>query len=163
MGSLQHLAFELFKRSAGVDVVHVPYKGATAMMPDIMNGQVPIGVISALAAMGPTRAGRIRTLAVTSPERLPSAPEWPTMAETLPGFSAAPNVFLVAPAGTPSTVIQKLARATQAAVTSKDVGESFAKQGATPTPSSPEELGAKIAEETRRWAAVVRDAGIRVE
>jgi tripartite-type tricarboxylate transporter receptor subunit TctC len=163
IGSLQHLAFELFKRSAGVEVVHVPYKGATAMMPDIMNGQVPIGVISALAAMGPTRAGRIRTLAVTSPERLPSAPEWPTMAESLPGFSAAPNVFLVAPAGTPRAVIEKLSRATQAAVTSKDVAESFAKQGATPTPSSPEELGAKIAEETRRWAAVVKDAGIRVE
>jgi tripartite-type tricarboxylate transporter receptor subunit TctC len=163
IGTLQHLAFELFQRSAGVQVVHVPYKGATAMMPDIMNGQVPIGVISALAAMGPTRAGRIRTLAVTSPQRLPSAPEWPTMAETLPGFSAAPNVFLVAPAGTPSAVVQKLSNAVRGAITSKDVQENFAKQGATPTPSSPQELGARIAEETKRWAAVVRDAGIKVE
>jgi tripartite-type tricarboxylate transporter receptor subunit TctC len=163
IGTLQHLAFELFQRSAGVQVVHVPYKGATAMMPDIMNGQVPIGVISALAAMGPTRAGRIRTLAVTSPQRLPSAPEWPTMAETLPGFSAAPNVFLVAPAGTPSAVVQKLSNAVRGAITSKDVEENFAKQGATPTPSSPQELGARIAEETKRWAAVVRDAGIKVE
>lgn len=163
VGSLQHLAFELFKRSAGVDAVHVPYKGASAMMPDIISGQVPIGVVSALAAMGPTRAGRIRTLAVTSPERLPSAPDWPTMAETLPGFSAAPNVFLVAPAGTPAAVIGKLSAATRAAVTSKDVAENFAKQGATPTPSSPQELGARIAEETRRWAAVVKDAGIKVD
>ena len=107
VGSLQHLAFELFKRAAGVEAIHVPYKGATTMMPDIMNGQVPIGVISALAALGPTKAGRIRTLAVTSPQRLPNMPEWPTMAETLPGFSAAPNVFLVAPAGTPAPVVQK--------------------------------------------------------
>jgi tripartite-type tricarboxylate transporter receptor subunit TctC len=163
IGTLQHLAFELFKRSAGVQVVHVPYKGAAAMMPDIMNGQVPVGVISALAAMGPTKAGRIRTLAVTSPQRLPSAPDWPTMAETLPGFSAAPNVFLVAPAGTPSAVVQKLSNAVRAAVTAKEVQENFAKQGATPTPSSPQELGAQIAEETKRWAAVVRDAGIKVE
>ena len=163
VGSLQHLAFELFKRSAGVDAVHVPYKGATAMMPDIMNGQVPIGVISALAAMGPTKAGRIRTLAVTSPQRLPSAPDWPAMAETLPGFSAAPNVVLVAPAGTPANVIQRLSAEVRKAVTSPEVEETFAKQGATPTPSSPAELGTQIAEEAKRWAAVVREAGIKVE
>lgn len=163
VGSLQHLAFELFKRSAGVTAIHVPYKGAAAMMPDIMNGQVPIGVVSSLAAMGPTKAGRIRTLAVTSPQRLPSAPEWPTMAETLPGFSAAPNVFLVAPAGTPASVVQKLSVATRNAVTSRDVEEIFAKQGATPTPADPQQLGAQIAEEVKRWAIVVKDAGIKVE
>jgi len=163
VGSLQHLAFELFRRSAGVDALHVPYKGASAMMPDIMSGQVPIGVISALAAMGPTRAGRIRTLAVTSPQRLPSAPEWPTMAETLPGFSAAPNVFVVAPAGTPASVIQRVSGVIRAAISSRDVVEIFGKQGATPTPSSPAELGSQIAEEVRRWAAVVKDAGIKVD
>jgi tripartite-type tricarboxylate transporter receptor subunit TctC len=163
VGSLQHLAFELFKRQAGVDAQHIPYKGATTMMPDLMNGQVPIGVISSLAAMGPTRSGRIRTLAVTSPQRLPSAPEWPSMAETLPGFSAAPNVFLVAPPGTPAAVIQKLSAVLRAAVAAKDVEENLAKQGATTTPSSPAELGAQIAEETRRWAAVVKDAGIKVD
>ena len=163
VGSLQHLAFELFKRSAGVEAVHIPYKGATTMMPDIMNGQVPIGVISALAAMGPTKAGRIRTLAVTSPQRLPTMPDWPTMAETLPGFSAAPNVFLVAPAGTPRPVIEKLSKATGAAVSSKEVQENLAKQGATSTPSSAPELGRQIAEETKRWAAVVKDAGIKVD
>ena len=163
IGTLQHLAFELFKRSAGVEAIHVPYKGATAMMPDIMNGQVPIGVVSALAAMGPTQAGRIRTLAVTSPERLPTMPDWPAMAETLPGFSAAPNVFLVAPAGTPARVIERLSAQVRRAVTSRDVEETFAKQGATPMPSAPAQLAAQIAEETKRWLAVVREAGIKVE
>lgn len=163
VGSLQHLAFELFKRSAGVDALHVPYKGATAMMPDIMSGQVPIGVISALAAMGPTKAGRIRTLAVTSPQRLPTMPDWPSMAETLPGFSAAPNVFLVAPAATPPAVVQKLSATLRAGMASKDVEENLAKQGATATPSSSAELGSQIAEEVKRWATVVRDAGIKVE
>lgn len=163
VGTLQHLAFELFKRQAGVDAVHVPYKGAAAMMPDLISGQVPIGVISALAAMGPARAGRIRTLAVTSPQRLPSAPDWPAMAETLPGFSAAPNVFVVAPAGTPQAIISKLNGAIRGALASREVEESFAKQGATPTSSAPEELRAQIADEVKRWAAVVRDAGIKLE
>jgi tripartite-type tricarboxylate transporter receptor subunit TctC len=163
VGTLQHLAFELFKRRAGVDAVHVPYKGASAMMPDIMSGQVPIGVISALAAMGPARAGRIRALAVTSPQRLASAPDWPAMSETLPGFSAAPNIFVVAPAGTPRFAIEKLSSAILKALSSPDVGESFAKQGASATPSAPEELRAQIAEEVKRWAAVVRDAGVKLE
>lgn len=160
VGTLQHLAFELFRRAAGVSALHVPYKGATAMMPDLMSGQVPIGVISALAAQGPTRSGKIRTLAVTSLQRLPSSPEWPTMAETLPGFNAAPNVFLVAPAGTPAAVIQRLSSATRAALAAKDLEETFARQGATPSPSTPQELGSQIAEEVKRWAAVVKDAGI---
>ena len=163
IGSLQHLAFELFKRQAGVDAVHIPYKGAAAMMPDIMSGQVPIGVISALAAIGPTKAGKFRTLAVTSPQRLPSAPDWPTMAETLPGFSAAPNVFVVAPAGTPKATVEKLSNAIRAALALPDIQENFAKQGATPTPSNPEQLGAQIAEEVKRWAAVVKDANIKTE
>jgi tripartite-type tricarboxylate transporter receptor subunit TctC len=163
IGSLQHLAFELFKRQAGVDVQHIPYKGASAMMPDIMSGQVPIGVISALAAIGASKAGRVRTIAVTSPERLPSAPEWPTMAETLPGFAAAPNVFVVAPAGTPPQIREKLSSEMRKALSSADVRENFAKQGATPTPSNPEQLGAQIAEEFKRWAAVVKEADIRVE
>jgi tripartite-type tricarboxylate transporter receptor subunit TctC len=163
IGTTQHLSFELFKRQAGVDVVHVPYKGAATMMPDILSGQVPIGVISALAAMSQARAGRIRTIAVTTPQRMAAMPEWPALAETLPGFSAAPNVFLVAPAGTPQAAITRLSGAVRDALGSKEVQESYAKQGATPTPSSPEELRAQIAEEVKRWAAVVKEAGIRLE
>ena len=163
IGTLQHLAFEAFKRSAGVDALHIPYKGATAMMPDIMSGQVPIAVISSLAAAGPAKSGKIRALAVTSPQRLPGMPELPTMAETLPGFSAAPSVFVVAPQGTPAAVLQKLSTAIRAAVRSRDVEENFAKQGAVPAPSSSAELGAQIAEEVKRWAAVVKDAGITLE
>jgi tripartite-type tricarboxylate transporter receptor subunit TctC len=163
VGTMQHLAFESFMRAAGVEAVHIPYKGANAMMPDIMSGQVPIAVISTIAALGPVKSGKIRALAVTSPQRVPSIPEWPTMAETLPGFSAAPRVFVVAPPGTPAPVVQKLAGAIRAAVASKEVEENFAKQGASPAPSAPAELGAQIAEEVKRWAAVVKDAGIKLE
>ncbi len=163
IGTLQHLAFEAFQRAAGVQVQHVPYKGAASMMPDIMGGQVPIGVISALAALGPAKAGKIRAIAVTSPQRIPSVPEWPAMAETLPGFSASPSVFMVAPPGTPAAAVQKLSVALRGALASREVQENFAKQGATPTPSSPAELGAQIAEEVKRWATVVKEAGIKVE
>jgi tripartite-type tricarboxylate transporter receptor subunit TctC len=160
VGTLQHLAFELFMRAAGVQAVHVPYKGATAMMPDLMSGQVPIGVVSALAGVSQARGGKIRALAVTSAQRLPNAPEIPALAETIAGFEAAPNVFLVAPAGFSS---DKLSNAVHAAVTSPDVQESFSKQGATPLPAQPGELAARISAETRRWSAVVKDAGIKAE
>ena len=163
IGTLQHLAFESFKRQAGVDALHVPYKGAAAMMPDLMSGQVPIGVISAAAALGPTRAGKIRTLAVTSPARLPTAPDWPALAETLPGFNAAPNVFLVGPPGIPTAAVTRLSGALREALAAPDLQENFARQGATPTPSTPEALRAQIAEEVKRWAQVVKDAGIKAE
>jgi tripartite-type tricarboxylate transporter receptor subunit TctC len=163
IGTLQHLAFELFLRQAGVNAVHVPYKGAAAMMPDLMSGQVHIGVISAPVAIAQSRAGRIRLLAVTSAQRMPGAPEVPTLAETLPGFEAAPNVFVVAPAGTPPLTIAKLSTAVRAAVGSPQAAETFAKQGATPMPGTPAELAARISAETRRWAAVVKDAGIKPE
>ena len=120
-------------------------------------------MISAIAAQGPSRSGKIRVLAVTSPKRLATAPDWPAMAETLPGFNAAPSVFLVAPAGTPGAVVQRLSAALRAALASRDVEENFTRQGATATPSSPQELGTLIADETRRWAMVVKDAGIKVE
>jgi tripartite-type tricarboxylate transporter receptor subunit TctC len=160
VGTLQHLAFELFLRSAGAQAVHVPYKGATAMMPDLMSGQVPIGVISALVAVSQAKSGKIRALAVTSAQRLPNAAEIPALAETIPGFEAAPNVFVVAPAGFSN---ERLAQALRAAVMSPDVQESFAKQGATPMPAQPTELAARIAAEVRRWATVVKDAGIKAE
>jgi tripartite-type tricarboxylate transporter receptor subunit TctC len=160
IGTLQHLAFELFKRSAGVDAVHVPYKGATAMMPDLMSGEVPIGMISALVAVSQSKTGKIRALAVTSAQRLPNAPEIPALAETIAGFEAAPNVFVVAPAGFAN---EKLSNAIRAAVTSPDVRETFAKQGASPMPAGPAELGALIAAESRRWADLVRAANIRAE
>jgi tripartite-type tricarboxylate transporter receptor subunit TctC len=85
------------------------------------------------------------------------------MAETLPGFSAAPRIFVVAPPGTPAPAVQKLAAAIRAAVTSQEVAESFAKQGAEPAPAAPAELATQIADEVKRWAGVVRDAGIKAE
>jgi tripartite-type tricarboxylate transporter receptor subunit TctC len=124
---------------------------------------VHIGIVSAPVAVAQAKAGKIRVLAVTSAQRLPTAPEVPTLAETLPGFEASPNVFVVAPAGTPPLTIARLSTAVRAAVTSRATGEALAKQGATPMPGEPAELAARISAETRRWAAVVKDAGIKAE
>jgi tripartite-type tricarboxylate transporter receptor subunit TctC len=163
VGTLQHLAFELFRREAGVDAVHVPYKGASAMMPDLMSGEVAIAVISATVAIPQSKSGKIRTLAVTTPQRLPTAMDVPALAETLPGFDAAPNVFVVAPVGTPAAIVQRVAAAVRKAVSSKDVEEHFARLGATPLPLGTEELRVQIAREVKQWAAVVKDAGIKIE
>ena len=160
VGTLQHLAFELFLRQAGVRALHVPYKGASAMMPDLMSGQVPIGIVSATVAIAQSKSGKIRALAVTSAQRMAQAPEIPALAETIAGFEAAPNVFLVAPAGFANA---RLSGAVRNALASAEVREALAKQGATPMPADPAELGARIAAETRRWAAIVKEAGIKAE
>lgn len=163
VGTVQHFAFELFMRSAGVNVLHIPYKGAASMMPDIISGQVPIGVISAAAAIGQMKAGKIRTIGVTSPQRLASAPDWPALAETLPGFDAAPRLFVVAPTGTTQAVIGRMNGAIRAALASRELQENYAKQGTTTTPGTPEELGAQIAAEVKSWSTIAREANIKAE
>jgi tripartite-type tricarboxylate transporter receptor subunit TctC len=163
VGTLQHLAFELFQGAAGVDVVHVPYKGASSMLPDLMAGQVQVGIVSATVAVAQAKSGKIRALAVTGPQRMPAAPQIPALAETLPGFNAAPNVFLVAPAGATAGVVQRVSAALRAALGTAEVRESLAKQGATPMSLAPRELGAQIADEMKRWAAVVKHAGVKLD
>lgn len=163
IGTVQHFAAEMFKKMAGVDVVHIPYKGAAPILTDLIGGQVPIAVISASPAIAQARAGKLRPIALTGRERLASVPDWPTLAETLPGFDAAPKLFLLAPAGTPLAVVQRLAEAVKAALASKDLVEGYEKQGAATMPMSPEELGAMMAAEVGRWAQVAKDSGIKPE
>ncbi len=163
VGTVQHFAFEMFMRAAGVKLIHVPYKGAASMIPDIISGQVPIGVISAAAALGQMKGGKIRIIAITSPQRLPNAPDWPALAETLPGFDAAPRLFVVAPVGTPPGVIARLNEAIRAALATKDLQENYASQATTTTPGSAEDLGKQIAAEVKNWATIAREANIKAE
>ncbi len=163
VGTVQHFAAEMFKKMAGVDVVHVPYKGAAPIMTDVISGQVPIAVISASPAIAQSRAGKLRTIALTGKDRLASVPDWPTLAETLPGFDAAPRLFVLAPAGTGQPVVQRLAEAVRASLAAKDLQEGFERQGASTMPMPPAELGALMATEVTRWAAVARDSGIKPE
>ena len=160
VGTVHHLAMELFKKQAGVSMVHVPYKGAAAIVPDVISGQIPVAVISAPPALAQAKAGRLRPIALTAPVKLAGA-DWPALADTLPGFDAAPRLFIIAPAGTPSSVVGALNAALKISVQS--LGEAFAAQGAAADYSTPQELAARIAEETRKWAQVAKDAGAKPE
>jgi tripartite-type tricarboxylate transporter receptor subunit TctC len=160
VGTVHHLAFEQFKRAAGVDAIHVPYKGAAQIVPDVMSGRIEIGVLSATAAAGPAKAEKLRALAVTSAQRVGFAPEWPPLGDTLPGFDAAPSIFLLAPAGTPAAIVARLNESTRRALALPDLQQAFSNQGASPTPGSPEALRDQIDAELKRWGAAAKAAGI---
>lgn len=162
IGTVHHLAMETFKRQAGVDIVHVPYKGASAIIPDVISGQLQIGIISAPPALAQSKAGRLRPIALTSPVRLAGA-DWPALADTLPGFDASPRLFVLAPAGTPAGVVTKLNETLKSALASKDLLDAFSAQGAFADWSTPQALGILMAQESLRWAQVARDAGIKAE
>jgi len=162
VGTVHHLAMETFKRQATVDIVHVPYKGAAAIIPDVISGQIQIGIISAPPALAQSKAGRLRPLALTSPVKVAGA-EWPALADTLPGFDASPRLFILAPAGSPQEVIAKINGLLKSALASKDLVDAFTAQGAFADWSTPQALGTRMTEETRRWAQIAKDAGIKTE
>ena len=162
IGTVHHLAMETFKRQAGVDIVHVPYKGASAIIPDVISGQLQIGINSAPPALAQSKAGRLRPIALTSPVRVAGA-DWPALSDTLPGFDASPRLFVLAPAGTPAGVVTKLNETLKTALASKDLLDAFSAQGAFADWSTPQALGVVMAQESLRWAQVARDAGIKAE
>jgi len=162
-GTVQHFAFELFKKQAGVDVVHIPYKGAAPIVPDLLSGQIPLAIISASPALAQSRAGKLKAIALSSPVKLAAAPDWPALADTLPGFDASPRLFILAPAGTPQPIVAQLSEALHKVLVQPELLESFGKQGATAEWTSPDDLGKQIASEVRKWASLARDAGLKPE
>lgn len=163
VGTVHHLAMELFRTQAGFDYVHVPYKGASAFIPDLVSGQIPLGVLSAPPALAQVKSGKLRAIALTSPVRLAGAPDWPALADTLPGFDASPRLFVLAPAGTPGAIITRLDAAIKAMLAKPAVLESLNAQGATAAPAGAEELGAFIAAEVRKWAPVAKASGAKAQ
>jgi tripartite-type tricarboxylate transporter receptor subunit TctC len=133
------------------------------MMPDLLSGQIPLGIISASPAIAQARTGKLKPIALSSPVKLAAAPDWPALAATLPGFDASPRLFILAPAGTPQPILAQLNGVLKGVLAQPDVVENFSRQGATPDWSSPEDLGRQIADETRRWGAVAREAGLKPE
>lgn len=162
IGTVHHLAMETFKRQAAVEIVHIPYKGASAIIPDVISGQIQIGIISAPPALAQAKAGRLRPLALTSPVKVAGA-DWPALADTLPGFDASPRLFVLAPAGTSEDLVSKLNGVLKSALGSRDLLDAFAAQGAFADWSTPQALGARMSEEARRWSQIAKDAGIKAE
>jgi len=165
MGSMPHLMMEFFVSSAGLKMIHVPYKGAGVALVDIIAGHVPLMAANILSTLPQVRAGKLRAYGVTSAKRSPGAPDIPTIAESgLPGYDAVTWFGVLAPAGTSRAIVTQLHTNVVRAVNDAAVRKRFIDDGADPSPSaSPEAFATLIRGEVRKWAKVIKDAGIQPE
>lgn len=163
-GTGGHLAAELFKRMTGVDMTHVPYKGATPAVTDTIGGRTQVFFDGMPSALKHVKAGRLKVLAITTKDRSATIPDVPTVAESgVPGFDVNLWLGFMAPAGTPAAVVQALNKAINDAVASAPVRDKFARLGLEPLTGSPQAYGELIRSEIRRWAEVIRRAGAKVD
>jgi tripartite-type tricarboxylate transporter receptor subunit TctC len=163
-GSGMHLGTELFASMAGITMTHVPYKGTGPALTDLLGGHVALYFSSLPPAIGLVKEGKLRALAVTGPTRSAIFPDLPTVAEAgLPGYEAVLHYGIVAPAGTPAPIIEKLSKALRAALANADVTARIAADGAEPLPSTPAEYAADIDREESKWSDIVRKSGARAE
>jgi tripartite-type tricarboxylate transporter receptor subunit TctC len=164
-GTMTHLAVELFASATGVKMAHVPYKGSAAVIPDLLNGNLQVAM-SLLPGVLPfaNDKGMLKIMAVSTDKRVPALPNVPTLREAgVKDYDSALWTGLLAPAGTPPEVIARLQRELAAALAKPAVRDALARQGADVTPSSPEQLSAKIASEQKVWGDLIREKGITVE
>ncbi len=163
-GTTSHLAGEMFRTQAGIDIVHVPYRGGALAMTDLIGGQVQLMIEVMPNAYPQVRAGKVRGLAVGSLTRFPGAPELPTIAESgLPGFEAAAWDGLFAPAGTPAAIVAQLNAAVQQALADPELVAALRARGAVPVASTPQSFAQFIAVSAERWAQAVRSSGAKIE
>jgi tripartite-type tricarboxylate transporter receptor subunit TctC len=161
-GSTPHLAVELFARAAGIMLQHVPYKGGSPAINDVLGGQLPLVAVNAVEVLPHVKAGRLKVLAALSAERVSTLPDAPTIAESgYKGFEASVWHAFIAPRGTPPAVVEKLSAEVRKALAAPDVRERLAALGAEVSPSGPEELGALIRLETERYGKLIREANIK--
>ncbi len=161
VGGSPHMAGELLKAEAGIDMLHVPYQGGGPMINDVMGGQIPVGFDNLPSSAGHIAAGSLRALAVTSSQRWPSFKDVPTIAESgVPGYELSAWFGLLAPAGTPTDVVNKLNTSIATALEEKDVAQKLAGMGAQPVKNTPAQFAERIRAEVKRWADVVKRNGI---
>jgi len=160
-GSAPHLTGELFKMMADVDMVHVPYRGGAPAMSDLIAGQVQVLFIGPSASIEYVRAGRLRALAVTAASRLEILPDIPTVGELVPGFEASGWFGIVAPRKTPPEIVGKLNREINAGLADPKIKARLVDFGGTALAGSPTDFGRLIDDETKKWAKVIRFAGIK--
>lgn len=163
-GSAAHITFESFKLKARVFMAHIPYRGTAPSITDVIGGQVDCTFTGAPAVIPHVRSGRLRALAVSSAQRLPTLPEVPTVAESgYPGFEADQWYGIVAPAGTPAALVARLNAEINKALALTDVAQQLAVEGAVPVPGTPQAFGELIQREIPRWAEVVKAGHVRVD
>jgi tripartite-type tricarboxylate transporter receptor subunit TctC len=163
VGTSQHLAAELFKYMAHVDIVPVAYRGTTAFLPDLLAGRITMSFANVVNVLPLAREGKLRALAITSIKRSALAPDLPTMAESgFPGFEAVPWFGLLAPAATPKEIVDKIYAETAKALATPEVRKKFDELGLEPIGNTPAEFAAVIAKETPEWAKVIKQADIKI-
>jgi len=163
-GSSLHIALELFNRAAGVQITHVPYRGAAPAITDLVAGRLDLIIDNVPNILGQLRAGAVRPLATATPERMPQLPEVPTTAEAgLPGFLFGTWFGLVAPTGTPAPLVQRISAAVDDALRDPEVGGRFTEQGAVLAGGSPENFAQFLDAERTRLEPLIRGAGIRAD
>jgi tripartite-type tricarboxylate transporter receptor subunit TctC len=161
IGTSPHLSMELLKSMAGIDLQHVPYKGTAAAVTDVIGGQIAATFANALTAKPQVDAGRVRALAITGPRRIEALPGVPPVAEAgVPGYEAMQWYGLLAPAGTPAAIVERLNAEALKALRSPEMKERLAADGAEPLGGSPAEFAALIRKELEKWTRVARAAGI---
>jgi tripartite-type tricarboxylate transporter receptor subunit TctC len=163
-GSGIHLGTVLFAETAGINITHIPYKGSGPALTDLLGGHVAIYFSSLPPAIGLVKEGKLRALGVTGLQRSPIFPDVPTVAEQgLPGFEAVLHYGIVAPAGTPRPIVDRLNAALRAALNSDDVHRRIATEGAEPLPTTPDEYATDIDREETKWSALVKKSGANVK
>jgi tripartite-type tricarboxylate transporter receptor subunit TctC len=164
-GSQAHLAAELLARAVGIEMRHIPYRGLGPALTDVLNGEITMTFAQLSNAKQFIENGQLRALGVASLKRSPAMPDIPTIAEAvdLPGFAAVSWYALMAPANTPQPIIQKLSSEVARIVKLPDVAATLTALGAEPVGNTPEELAQIIAEDTARWAKVIKEAGIELQ
>jgi tripartite-type tricarboxylate transporter receptor subunit TctC len=163
IGASSHLAGELFKSMAGVEITHVPYKGTGPSLQDLLSGTIQMAIDSVNVLLPHIKAGSLRGLAVSSLERNHSLPDLPTISETLPGFEATAFVYITGRAGTPRPTIDRLSKEINATLKDAEVRERLLGLGFTPTGGTPEDLDAKIKSESAKWKKVIEASGAKPE
>ncbi|HKC43106.1 MAG TPA: tripartite tricarboxylate transporter substrate binding protein [Burkholderiales bacterium] len=164
VGSFQHLASELFRLEAGIDLTHVPYKGGGPAMMDLIAGQAQVSVGSLIQMLPHIRSGKLKALGTTGAKRSPALPDVPTVAEAgLPGYEATNWWGILAPAGTPPAIVDRLNKELATIALSAEAKKRFEAEGAEAAQMSPPEFGKFVADETAKWARVVKEAGISAE
>jgi tripartite-type tricarboxylate transporter receptor subunit TctC len=161
IGTLSHIAGEHLATMAGITLTHIPYKGTGPAMTDLLGGHIPMAFAPIPAVHGAATGGQLRVIAVTAPKRSPLLPDVPTVAESgLPGYEAVLRYGLVAPAGTPRPIVERLNKALNVALANEEVRKRLALDGAEPQPGTPESYAADIDREETQWAKVVKAIGV---
>lgn len=162
-GSSIHLTSELLKLAAKIDMRHVPYKGSGPAFTDLIGGHIQVLFSSSVSSLPHVKSGKVRGLALTSAKRVAALPEMPTLAETYPAFEASSWFGMMLPVGTPEAIVERLLKELRAVLRSPEVNRTLTSQGAEPGGNSPAEFGAFYRSEIKKWAAVIVNAGIRLD